>query len=632
MSNDVFFNRTNARANNQSQNAKLESHNFNAFFGIASADTGSCEGRASRTSTMYSTPPQNGLMTWALGNNEVYTDPGPIVRGVFLDEGWSITAPGCSYGINPTSASAAAGGGTGSVTVNATAGCPWMAVSNAAFMTITSGFTGAGNGTVNYSVAANAGANQRIGTITIAGQTFTVTQNGTAPTLSLDKTGLQFAAISTGSSFVQQTASQSVRISQSGAGPVAWTATPSQPWITVTPPSGTGPAVLAIGVQFAASVAAAGATNATITISAPSAGNAGSIGPISVGLTTISNGLGGNPSGAFETPVEGSSGLTGSMAVTGWAIEDIEVIRALMRRDPVLASAISSLVFIGDATFVDGSRPDVAQLCPTSPRNTRAGWGYLLLTNFLPNGGTVHPQLYAFADDAEGHSVQLGTKTITCANSVSGKPFGAIDTPDQGGIASGPAFANFGWVLVRGSAAADPPDGGIVTVFVDGVPIGTPVGWTSRIDLTTLFPAAQFTFVARALGVFPLNTTTLTDGVHTIFWIVTADNGQADGIGSRFFTVANGSGLTFGAEAEPVMAARGSNASLTVEAPPLMTAVGEGLHASAAPLAGEVNAARLDRSAIRGRRGFARARRSGRWSMARRAARSSTGRNWIGSR
>jgi len=85
----------------------------------------------------------------------------------------------CSYSISPTSASVAAGGGTGSVTVTAGAGCAWTAVSNASFITVTSGSSGSGNGSVGYSVAANTGSAARSGTMTIAGQTFTVTQTGT---------------------------------------------------------------------------------------------------------------------------------------------------------------------------------------------------------------------------------------------------------------------------------------------------------------------------------------------------------------------------------------------------------------------------------------------------------------------
>lgn len=86
----------------------------------------------------------------------------------------------CTYSISPTSSSQPAGGGTGSVSVTAAAGCTWSAISNATFITITSGASGTGNGTVNYSVASNPTSTSRTGTMTIAGQTFTVTQAGTS--------------------------------------------------------------------------------------------------------------------------------------------------------------------------------------------------------------------------------------------------------------------------------------------------------------------------------------------------------------------------------------------------------------------------------------------------------------------
>ncbi|MCW5980888.1 MAG: hypothetical protein KIT09_22595 [Bryobacteraceae bacterium] len=85
---------------------------------------------------------------------------------------------GCTYGISPASNAVGAGGGTGSVAVTAGAGCAWTAVSNnGAWLTVTSGASGSGNGTVGYSAAANGGS-ERQGTITIAGQTFTLTQAG----------------------------------------------------------------------------------------------------------------------------------------------------------------------------------------------------------------------------------------------------------------------------------------------------------------------------------------------------------------------------------------------------------------------------------------------------------------------
>jgi len=68
------------------------------------------------------------------------------------------------------------GGGNGSVNVITDASCQWSAVSNDSFIHITSGSGGTGNGTVNFSVDPSAGP--RTGTLTIAGLTFTVNQEG----------------------------------------------------------------------------------------------------------------------------------------------------------------------------------------------------------------------------------------------------------------------------------------------------------------------------------------------------------------------------------------------------------------------------------------------------------------------
>ncbi len=91
---------------------------------------------------------------------------------------WSFTtaAPACAYSLAPTSISPAASGGPAWVNVVTTAGCPWTAVSNAPWITITSGSPGTGNGTVNFNVAANTANTPRTGTISIAGLTFTVSQ------------------------------------------------------------------------------------------------------------------------------------------------------------------------------------------------------------------------------------------------------------------------------------------------------------------------------------------------------------------------------------------------------------------------------------------------------------------------
>jgi photosystem II stability/assembly factor-like uncharacterized protein len=90
------------------------------------------------------------------------------------------TAPNCSgVSILPSGSSYAAPGGTGAITVTTEAGCPWTATSGAPWVTITSGASGSGSGTVTYAVASNTGAD-RTGTLSIGGRTFTVTQSAGA--------------------------------------------------------------------------------------------------------------------------------------------------------------------------------------------------------------------------------------------------------------------------------------------------------------------------------------------------------------------------------------------------------------------------------------------------------------------
>ncbi len=84
----------------------------------------------------------------------------------------------CSYAIAPTSASVGAAATTGTVTVTTAGGCGWTATSNAGWVSVTGGSSGSGPGAVTLAATANTGPSARTGTVTIAGQTFTVTQVG----------------------------------------------------------------------------------------------------------------------------------------------------------------------------------------------------------------------------------------------------------------------------------------------------------------------------------------------------------------------------------------------------------------------------------------------------------------------
>lgn len=337
------------------------------------------------------------------------------------------------------------------------------------------------------------------------------------------------------------TSQEEVLVTNGGLGTLDWTATPENGWVTVTPSSGTGNGKFRI--TFTATDRSVGNYTERIRVEDPNASNSPQV--VEVYLTVFGQGGDTGPLGCFDTPTEGST-VSGSIAVTGWAMDDIEVKKVEIKRDPDSddpAGAIGAdgLVYIGDAVFVKGARPDIESLYPTYPKADRAGWGYMMLTYGLPRRGNGTFRLYAIAEDVCGRRQTLGTKTITSDNNSRTKPFGTIDTPDQGGIASGTDYVVFGWALTP-LPGKIPEDGHTIWLSIDSVFIGNPVYNQYREDVHDGFP--EYANADGAVGYYHLNTTAYADGVHTIGWLVTDDLGRADGMGSRFFEIQNMSGAT----------------------------------------------------------------------------------------
>jgi hypothetical protein len=168
----------------------------------------------------------------------------------------------CSYSISPTSQNVDANANTSTVTVTTTAACAWTAASTAPWITVTSGASGTGNGSVGLSIAANTGA---------ARQTFTVNQAAfVAPcTFSIAPTSQNVPALGgTGTVTVTTTSA------------CAWTASSNAPWLTITSgAAGTGNG----SVGFSAAVNTAGSRNGTLTIAGQTftVTQAGAVGPLS---------------------------------------------------------------------------------------------------------------------------------------------------------------------------------------------------------------------------------------------------------------------------------------------------------------------------------------------------------------
>jgi hypothetical protein len=356
--------------------------------------------------------------------------------------------------------------------------------------------------------------------------------------LALERGGLAFGAVKSGSTVTQQTPGQRMLVTQTAAGSVSWTASTSASWLRVTPTSGTGSAPVTVSVS--AGSLNPGTYNGTLTIR-PTGTTTNLV--VQVQTRVYATGTTSIPVGVIDTPQDGVSNVAGAIPVTGWAVDDVGVGRVDVYRDPVGSENPAIPVFLGSATFVSGSRTDVENLYPNTPLNYRGGWGFMVLTNMLPDvargrstGGNGTFRLHAYAVDLEGMARYLGTKRFTANNSAATRPFGSIDTPAQGGTASGGAYMVFGWAISPRTSI--PTSGSSITVYVDGNAVGHPTYNQYRSDIATMFPG--YANSNGAVGYLPLNTTLLSNGTHTISWVVTDSQGNSEGIGSRFFTVQNG--------------------------------------------------------------------------------------------
>ncbi|HYL98037.1 MAG TPA: BACON domain-containing carbohydrate-binding protein, partial [Blastocatellia bacterium] len=90
----------------------------------------------------------------------------------------------CPFTLTPSSQLFGPAGGLGSVALSGSSTCSWTAVSQAPWLTVQSGSSGSGPGTVTYLAAPNQGSSARTGSLVIAGIPFTVTEQVTGPTIS----------------------------------------------------------------------------------------------------------------------------------------------------------------------------------------------------------------------------------------------------------------------------------------------------------------------------------------------------------------------------------------------------------------------------------------------------------------
>ena len=155
-------------------------------------------------------------------------------QGVVINQ-----AGACTFSLSSPGSSAPAAGGTGTVGVSAASGCAWTASSGATWLTITSGAAGTGNGPVSFSAAPNDGTS-RTGTLTIAGQTFTVTQPGTT------QSACSYTVRPSEVEITRQ--GRALRIAVTTSNNCSWTASTTASWLEIVSGTGTGSADVVLNI------------------------------------------------------------------------------------------------------------------------------------------------------------------------------------------------------------------------------------------------------------------------------------------------------------------------------------------------------------------------------------------------
>jgi len=214
---------------------------------------------------------------------------------------------------------------------------------------------------------------------------------------------LTFGALADGT-FV--TAPQTLRLV--GGARASWTATSSNPVFTVSPESGTGNALLTISVRRPPSQKAFGSAGGTITIV-----RADGVGvpPVRLSLAVRMPGDSGKPFGSLDAPPADVSAASGPVFFSGWALDDIEIKRILLLREPVGRESRGGPLMVSEIPLVAGTRPDIEKAYGDLPCNDRAGWGILVRPESLPPEGgpwTFHVDV----EDVEGHRIRLGTRVV----------------------------------------------------------------------------------------------------------------------------------------------------------------------------------------------------------------------------
>jgi hypothetical protein len=221
------------------------------------------------------------------------------------------------------------------------------------------------------------------------------------------------------------------------------------------------------------------------------------------------------PSVYIDSPAPGAM-LSGTATVSGWAIDN----------SVSVGTAIAGVVIKVDGNVVGNatsgtSRSDVCTAYPSRPGCPNVGFTYALDTTKLTPGAHT---LTAVATDSDG-TPDSGSWTV--AIQVSAAPTVFIDSPVAGASVGGTVTVS-GWAIDNATAI------GSVQIKVDGTVVGNASYGLARPDVCAVFPGRPG--CPNVGFMYPLNTASLSAGMHTITAVAADTDGTPD-LGSYTVTV-----------------------------------------------------------------------------------------------
>lgn len=302
--------------------------------------------------------------------------------------------------LTPTSHTSPATGE--SYTISVTSNTAWSVSSNQTWATV-SPASGSNNGSVTVTVAANTSTSGRTASITIGGQTHSLTQSGATPFVTL--TPASHTSPATGESYAISVASNT-----------AWSASSDQTWATVSPASGSSngsvtitvapnastssrTATITIGGQTHSLTEAGAAAFVTLAPTSHTSPSAGESYTISVASNTAWS-VGSDQTWATVSPVSGNNnGTVTVVVVANTGFTDRSATITIGTQTHALTQAASTIPIASHAVlggYIAGSTVTITSTFAYPGTATAVGWQVLLpdgwsFVSDAGSSGDTHP-------------------------------------------------------------------------------------------------------------------------------------------------------------------------------------------------------------------------------------------------